>query len=234
MDAIFNENRFSSVPRPSLRILNGTEDDGGSVVPEKVTEQVVQQPEPKIRKSKRTMKSQDVTFWKEAINDEMDSIMGNNTWVLVDLPLGCKPLGCKWIFKRKLKIDLKIAFLSCELENEIYMNQPHGFIMPGNENKVNLTKEFLSSRFFLKDMKEADVILGDIPTISSHSYYPNSQKKMDHQYPILAKIPVLDTGKFEQWQFRILQYLQLEHYALWEVIEFDDSYKVPANADPAD
>nr|GFA81690.1 retrovirus-related Pol polyprotein from transposon TNT 1-94 [Tanacetum cinerariifolium] len=40
--------------------------------------------------------------------------------------------------------------------------------------------------------------------------------------------------KFEQWQFQIQQYLQLEHYALWEVIEFGDSYKVPANTDPAD
>nr|GFD61687.1 hypothetical protein [Tanacetum cinerariifolium] len=29
------------------------------------------------------------------------------------------------------------------------------------------------------------------------------------------------------------QYLQLEHYALWEVIEFGDSYMVPANVDPA-
>nr|GEU80003.1 hypothetical protein [Tanacetum cinerariifolium] len=35
--------------------------------------------------------------------------------------------------------------------------------------------------------------------------------------------------KFEQWQFRIQQYLQHEHYALWEVIEFCDSYVVPAN-----
>ncbi|GJR59821.1 zinc finger, CCHC-type containing protein [Tanacetum coccineum] len=51
------------------------------------------------------MKSQDVAFWKEAINDEMDSIIGNNTWVLADLPPGCKPLSCKWIFKRKLKVD---------------------------------------------------------------------------------------------------------------------------------
>nr|GEV29090.1 zinc finger, CCHC-type [Tanacetum cinerariifolium] len=25
--------------------------------------------------------------------------------VLANLPLGCKPLGCKWIFKRKLKVD---------------------------------------------------------------------------------------------------------------------------------
>nr|GFC83021.1 ribonuclease H-like domain-containing protein [Tanacetum cinerariifolium] len=39
---------------------------------------------------------------------------------------------------------------------------------------------------------------------------------MDHQYPTVAKIPILDTGKFEQWQFRIQQYLQHEHYALWE------------------
>ncbi|GKE89754.1 hypothetical protein Tco_1567229, partial [Tanacetum coccineum] len=38
------------------------------------------------------IKSQDVAFWKEAINNEMDSIMGNNTWVLADLPPGCKPL----------------------------------------------------------------------------------------------------------------------------------------------
>ncbi|GKB91809.1 zinc finger, CCHC-type containing protein [Tanacetum coccineum] len=51
------------------------------------------------------MKSQDVAFWKEAINDETDSIMGNNTWVLADLPPGCKPLSCKCIFKRKLKVD---------------------------------------------------------------------------------------------------------------------------------
>ncbi|GKE10044.1 zinc finger, CCHC-type containing protein, partial [Tanacetum coccineum] len=31
--------------------------------------------------------------------------MDNNTWVLADLPSGCKPLGCKCIFKRKLKVD---------------------------------------------------------------------------------------------------------------------------------
>jgi hypothetical protein len=51
------------------------------------------------------MKSQDAAFWKEAINDEMDSIMENNTWMLVDLPPGSIPIGCKWIFKRKLKVD---------------------------------------------------------------------------------------------------------------------------------
>nr|GEW18027.1 hypothetical protein [Tanacetum cinerariifolium] len=57
---------------------------------------------------------------------------------------------------------------------------------------------------------------------------------MDHQYPTVPKIPVLDTGKFKQWQFRIQQYLQHEHYALWELIEFGDSYKVPTNTDLVD
>ncbi|GKC55796.1 zinc finger, CCHC-type containing protein [Tanacetum coccineum] len=52
-DAIFDENRFSSLPRPSLRIPNGTEDIGGSVVPKEVIEEVVDQPKPKLRKSKR-------------------------------------------------------------------------------------------------------------------------------------------------------------------------------------
>ncbi|PKI48164.1 hypothetical protein CRG98_031429 [Punica granatum] len=47
------------------------------------------------------MASRDVAFWKEAINDEMDSILFNNTWVLVDLPQGSKPIECKWVFKRK-------------------------------------------------------------------------------------------------------------------------------------
>ncbi|GJV47538.1 zinc finger, CCHC-type containing protein [Tanacetum coccineum] len=208
--------------------------------------------------------------------------MGNNTLVLADLPPGCKPLSCKWIFKRKLKVDgtiekfkarlviqgfkqksridyfdtyapvaristirlliaitsihnliihqmdMKTTFLNGDLDEEVYMNQPQGFIMPGNENKVcklikslyglkqapkqwhqkfnrvvltngyllnqadkcvynkfdetgkwviiclyvddilifgtdqvqvDLTKEFLSSGFSMKDMGEADVIL---------------------------------------------------------------------------
>nr|GEX91429.1 hypothetical protein [Tanacetum cinerariifolium] len=66
-------------------------------------------------------------------------------------------------------------------------------------------------------------------TFSSHSH-----QEMDQQYPTVAKIPILDTGKFEQWQFRIQQYLQHEHYALWEVIKFGDSYVVPVSTTTTD
>ncbi|GJY42615.1 zinc finger, CCHC-type containing protein [Tanacetum coccineum] len=48
-DTIFDENKFSSVPRPSLRIPNGTEDIGGLVVPEEVTEEDVHNHEPNAK-----------------------------------------------------------------------------------------------------------------------------------------------------------------------------------------
>ena len=50
---------------------------------------------------KEAMASRDAAFWKDAINDEMDSIMSNHTWELVDLPFASKPISCRWIFCRK-------------------------------------------------------------------------------------------------------------------------------------
>nr|GEW95975.1 retrovirus-related Pol polyprotein from transposon TNT 1-94 [Tanacetum cinerariifolium] len=50
---------------------------------------------------------------------------------------------------------------------------------------------------------------------------------MDQPNPTFAKILIIDTEKFKQWKFRIPQYLQNEHYAIREVIEFGDSYKAP-------
>ncbi|GKD53661.1 DNA polymerase zeta catalytic subunit-like protein [Tanacetum coccineum] len=100
--------------------------------------------------------------WKEAIKSEIDYILQNHTWELVDLPPGCKPLGYKWIFKKKLEVDgtidkykarlvikgcrqreevhqmdVKTAFLNGDLEEDIYMNQPDGFIAPGQGARLS-------------------------------------------------------------------------------------------------
>ena len=35
----------------------------------------------------------------------MKSLISNRTQKLVDLPLGCKTIGCKWVIRKKLKPD---------------------------------------------------------------------------------------------------------------------------------
>ena len=134
--------------------------------------------------------SLEAPYWKETINDEVEFIFQNHTWELVDLPQCSKPLGYKWIFKKKMKadgsidkykdilvikgykqkegldyfdtyspvarissiqmliaiasihnleihqMDVKTVFLNGDLDEEIYMKQPEGFIVPGQEKKV--------------------------------------------------------------------------------------------------
>nr|KAJ0189167.1 hypothetical protein LSAT_V11C800436000 [Lactuca sativa] len=142
-DVIFDEERFTSIPRPrdmvhqsSSKSTTQAEDvsGGASYVPEprKSTrarkakcfgsdfqlylvegtrnETISQhqycfniEDDPKT--FSETIASRDVYLRKDAIHGETDSIMHNNTWVLADLPPGCKALGCKWILKRKMKLD---------------------------------------------------------------------------------------------------------------------------------
>ncbi|GJS16862.1 zinc finger, CCHC-type containing protein [Tanacetum coccineum] len=205
-DAMFDEKRFTSIPRPKSLLPSSNEDQIGKTPIETLT----------AHRSNRAR--------KEAINDEMDSIMENNTWILSDLPPGCKPLGCKWIFKKKMKVDgtidkfkarlviqgirqkegidyfdtyapvaristirllialaatynlvihqmdVKTTFLNGDLEEET-PKQWHqkfdevvlsdGFVLNQSDKyQVDKMKEFLSSNFSMKDVGEADVILG--------------------------------------------------------------------------
>ncbi|CAM8891670.1 unnamed protein product [Rhodiola kirilowii] len=50
----------------------------------------------------------DGPIWKEAIKSELDSFLQNHTWELVNHPQGCKPLDSKWIFTKKMKVDVTV------------------------------------------------------------------------------------------------------------------------------
>src|SRR5689334_12561511 len=47
--------------------------------------------------------------WRQAMQDEYDALLANQTWELSELPKGRKAIGCKWTFKLKQNGDGSIA-----------------------------------------------------------------------------------------------------------------------------
>ena len=43
--------------------------------------------------------------WELAMKDEMDSLLGNQTWELTELPVGKKALHNKWVYRIKNEHD---------------------------------------------------------------------------------------------------------------------------------
>nr|GEY33419.1 hypothetical protein [Tanacetum cinerariifolium] len=151
MNPIFDEKRFSSISRPSQRsLINGTKDIGGSVVSEEVTEEGFKQ--------KSRINYFDTLALVTHISTIRLLIAMTSIYNLIIHQMDAKTAFLNG--KLDEEMDVKTAFFNGKLDKEVYMNQPHGFIMPDNENKVDLTKEFLSSSFSMKDIGDADVILG--------------------------------------------------------------------------
>ena len=60
------------------------------------------------------------------MNTEMESMYSNQVWLLVDPPDGVKPIGCKWVYKRKRGIDGKVETFKARLVAKGY-TQKEGF-----------------------------------------------------------------------------------------------------------
>ncbi|KAL0375539.1 UNVERIFIED_CONTAM: Retrovirus-related Pol polyprotein from transposon TNT 1-94 [Sesamum calycinum] len=191
---------------------------------------------------KDAMASSEAKQWKEAVKSEMGSIVFNGTWVLVDNPPGVLLLGGNRLFRYLFsgssidynsvpialasvynlsihQMDVKTTFLYGELREEIYMDQPEGFIAHGNKRKVcKLVKSLyglkqapkqwhekfdktilvfgFTNKFEMKDMGEADVILGiklirpaDGLAISQSHYVEKIIEKFGYQNSKIAKTP---------------------------------------------
>ena len=53
--------------------------------------------------------------WLEAMQPEIDSMHSNQVWTLVDPPEDIVPIGCKWIFKRKIGVDGNVETFKARL-----------------------------------------------------------------------------------------------------------------------
>lgn len=74
---------------------------------------------------KEAMERPDADKWKEACDEEITSIMKNETWELTELPEGRKAIGCKWVFKVKMNPDNTIERYKSRLVAKGF-NQKHG------------------------------------------------------------------------------------------------------------
>lgn len=57
---------------------------------------------------KEAVDSEDGKLWKEAMVDEMTSLHKTEAWDLVELSVGRKPIGSKWVFKKKTNAEGKV------------------------------------------------------------------------------------------------------------------------------
>jgi hypothetical protein len=60
------------------------------------------------RTVREVVDSEDGNIWKRAMEEEMASLDKNEAWDLLELPTGRKPIGRKWVFKKKLNAEGKV------------------------------------------------------------------------------------------------------------------------------
>nr|GEX16622.1 zinc finger, CCHC-type [Tanacetum cinerariifolium] len=220
----------------------------------RVTDEIVQQSE--LRKSKRYRSQNDFRpefqlYLIEGTRDEgfkqKSEINYFDTYTLVARISTIRLLIAMASIHNLIihQIDVKTTFLNGELEEEVYMNRPLGFIMSGNENKVrklikslyglkqapkqwhqkfdevvlsngyylikltnvDLTKECFLSRFSMKDIKEADVILG---ITIKHKSNADAQQRPDIAFAMGKLSRYTSNLGTQHWQAlqRVLKYLK--------------------------
>nr|GEX75756.1 hypothetical protein [Tanacetum cinerariifolium] len=134
---------------------------------------------------KTAMLDSESNKWIDAINAEIQSMIDNIVWVLVDLSPGCKTVGMYYDYKI-WQMDVKIAFLNGYLDEDIYMVQPKGFIDPNHSRKEiekfgfaqNLDEPFVYQKAGVSNVTFLILYVDDIIVMRNH--IPSLQSVKDY------------------------------------------------------
>ncbi|GJT69961.1 retrotransposon protein, putative, ty1-copia subclass [Tanacetum coccineum] len=99
----------------SGRAIDLEEIQDGDTLPSEITSEIPMEVEEEEEHSlgdlneptsyKAAMLDPESNKWLDVMNAEMQSMIDNKVWVLIDLPPNCKTVGSKWIFKKKTDMD---------------------------------------------------------------------------------------------------------------------------------
>ncbi|KAK4409255.1 Retrovirus-related Pol polyprotein from transposon RE1 [Sesamum angolense] len=78
-----------------------------------------------VHEPKHFLQAKGCSEWEKAMKEELDALERNNTWEIVDLPPGKKPIGSKWVYKVKLRPDGSVDRYKARLVAKGY-NQVEG------------------------------------------------------------------------------------------------------------
>eukprot|EP00253_Pinus_taeda_P009722 PITA_09722 len=76
------------------------------------------------RPVKEAVDSEDGKLWKDAMVNEMAYLHKNEAWVLVEFPTKRKPIGNKWMFKKKTNAEGKVEKYKARLVAKGYSQVP--------------------------------------------------------------------------------------------------------------
>ena len=97
---------YTQVPRGSERVPRQLERYVGHIVTDNVDTFHLKDNDPLIYND--AINDFSSRRWREAMDSEIQSMHQNQVWYLIDPSEGIVPIGCKWMFKKKIGEDRQV------------------------------------------------------------------------------------------------------------------------------